>query len=270
MFNLCGLPSVRPSINAKNSNRIIAGYSAKPHSWPWIVSIRFNNGTSKNHICSGSLIKSQYVLTAANCVNKINISQLSVVAGSHTLDIVLNSLNNFDVLEVYLHPNFSSNGVSDNIAIIKLQKPLNETRKILRICLPPNGDETYAYKKNVFVAGWGSTTGIGNRESMSNEIHQAQLKVINKEPACKRYDSFVYCVRDPERKKSNICYGDAGNPLMIVKKNKWYLYGIASFVTVNINNLTCINTEPSYFTIVPRYLKWIEPTITNNKKKKKT
>lgn len=48
------------------SARVVNGDNASPHSWPWQVSLRVNNG----HICGGSLINNQWVVTAAHCVER--------------------------------------------------------------------------------------------------------------------------------------------------------------------------------------------------------
>ncbi|KAK3742063.1 hypothetical protein QZH41_015743 [Actinostola sp. cb2023] len=52
----CG---VRPS-----SSRIVQGHDAYPHAWPWQVSVRENGG----HTCGGTLIRPDWVLTAAHCI----------------------------------------------------------------------------------------------------------------------------------------------------------------------------------------------------------
>ena len=46
-----------------NSQRIVDGENAEPNSWPWIVSYAFNGYVQ----CGGSIINSQWVLTAAHC-----------------------------------------------------------------------------------------------------------------------------------------------------------------------------------------------------------
>lgn len=46
------------------TTRIVNGQDAAPHSWPWQVSLRVNG----RHICGGSLIKPNWVITAAHCV----------------------------------------------------------------------------------------------------------------------------------------------------------------------------------------------------------
>ena len=49
-------------------SRVVGGVNAEPHSWPWIISLRILNGTFHN--CGGSLIRPNWVLTAAHCVNR--------------------------------------------------------------------------------------------------------------------------------------------------------------------------------------------------------
>ena len=48
------------------ASRVVNGEEATPHSWPWQISLRYK---AYGHICGGSLIKDNYVLTAAHCVN---------------------------------------------------------------------------------------------------------------------------------------------------------------------------------------------------------
>ena len=46
--------------------RVVNGNETPPHSWPWHVSIRYKE---YEYICGGSLITSEWVLTAAHCAD---------------------------------------------------------------------------------------------------------------------------------------------------------------------------------------------------------
>lgn len=62
--------------------RVVNGNNADQHEWPWQISLRFNG----RHICGGSLIKTNMVLTAAHCVNRNkDPNGYKVVVGKYSL-----------------------------------------------------------------------------------------------------------------------------------------------------------------------------------------
>ena len=59
---------------------VIGGNNARPGAWPWQIALYRNGGFS----CGGSLIKEDWVLTAAQCVeNTRDPSVYQVVLGDH-------------------------------------------------------------------------------------------------------------------------------------------------------------------------------------------
>lgn len=60
-------------------SRVVNGQDASPHSWPWQISLRVNG----SHICGGSLISADWIVTAAHCVYRNpSPSAYTVVVGT--------------------------------------------------------------------------------------------------------------------------------------------------------------------------------------------
>ena len=69
----------QPSVD----KRIVGGESSQTGEWPWLVTLQLaKNGTTYEHLCGGSLIHPQWVLTAAHCFEYVlyysNIHPLSL------------------------------------------------------------------------------------------------------------------------------------------------------------------------------------------------
>lgn len=53
--------------------------------FPWQISLQLVTGWTVSHICGGSVINENWVLTAAHCVHGLTEDRLYVVAGKHNL-----------------------------------------------------------------------------------------------------------------------------------------------------------------------------------------
>ena len=92
---------------------------------------------------------------------------------------------------------------------------------------------------------------------MAKQLQQTVLRVKNN-GICADSDNN-YCAVGLNY-NSNSCYGDSGSPLMFYYNQRWYVYGLTSFILSD--NSTCITSLPSYYTIVPLYLGWIGNVLT--------
>ena len=135
------------------AQRIVNGEEAVPHSWPWIINYAFNGYNQ----CGGSILNSEWVLTAAHCCEG-NHQDEYVVAGSHSQDSVTSS-NIHYVLEKYIHPDYGqTNGVSNDMCLLKVEPiQLSQGSRDV-VCLPEQGNHVQpnfarTEMTNCYVAG---------------------------------------------------------------------------------------------------------------------
>ncbi|NWZ12659.1 CEL2A elastase, partial [Agelaius phoeniceus] len=60
----CGVPAYPPLVS-----RVVGGENARPYSWPWQVSLQYNANGKWSHTCGGTLIATNWVMTAAHCIS---------------------------------------------------------------------------------------------------------------------------------------------------------------------------------------------------------
>ncbi|KAL9955814.1 hypothetical protein ACROYT_G037197 [Oculina patagonica] len=115
----CGTRTVR--------TRVVGGVNASPHSWPWQISLRVNG----RHICGGSLFKSNWVITAAHCVDRnSNPSGYTVVVGAHTRTGTTAVQQSLRVKKIIKHAGFSMRNLRNDIALLELERPATLSDKV--------------------------------------------------------------------------------------------------------------------------------------------
>lgn len=60
----CGKRSTSPSYG---QDRVVGGKEANPGSWPWQADLQLAFIHPNGHMCGGTLINAQWVLSAAHC-----------------------------------------------------------------------------------------------------------------------------------------------------------------------------------------------------------
>ncbi|CAG2108062.1 unnamed protein product [Medioppia subpectinata] len=239
---------------SQTGTRIVGGEEAVNGKWPWMVRLRLCTSESSCSRCGGSLISDQWILTAAHCFTGDKITQISARLGDYDFDDEQWKELIVPAMQPRIHEGYSTKTHLNDIALLKLYKPLDLTGLgIEPICLPPAklkiplGFECYA-------TGWGYT--IGDRASLSDKLQQVKLPIDNTDFCHKQFRDFdndtQLCVGTKTEGKDT-CKGDSGGPLNCQLNNgAWVAEGIVSF-----GNDTCGN-EPSVFTRVSSYIPWIE------------
>ena len=221
--------------------RIINGEKVATNdpTWRFIVSLQFYN----RHSCGGSLIDSEWVLTAAHCITALK-SYPTTYAGSYSLSVGGISVK---ADNIYPHPQYNTDTVNNDIGLIHLKTPITSVTPIaLNHSLPL--DESI-----VQVAGWGNTLTHG--ENYPDDLMQVAMPVINFDTCNNSYKGLtntMFCAGYMDGSKDS-CQGDSGGPL--IQDNK--LSGIVSFG--GSNEQACGAPDyPGVYTRVANFIEWIE------------
>ncbi|XP_017132046.1 hypodermin-B-like [Drosophila elegans] len=96
---------------------------------PWQASIRYDD----NHICSGAILSTKYIVTNSDCASMIPLSNLKVAVGISSW--IMESGTVAGVCKVTIHPQSSRNKYVSNLALLNLCEPLKPSNKIKEIQL---------------------------------------------------------------------------------------------------------------------------------------
>ncbi|NXP22589.1 ACRO protein, partial [Scytalopus superciliaris] len=135
--------------------RIVGGTGAQPGAWPWLVSIKHPWIPGTRHLCGGSLIGAEWVLTAAHCFDDVrNISRLYLVIGATQLTKPGPWAQLRRIKQLWVHKSYNKDDMRNDIALLKLDKPVKCNSYVQMACLP---DATLRVSKleTCYVAGWG-------------------------------------------------------------------------------------------------------------------
>ncbi|OCT93821.1 hypothetical protein XELAEV_18011492mg [Xenopus laevis] len=213
----CGSPLV--------SSRIVGGTNATDGAWPWQVTLPYRG----SHICGGSVIGTQSILTATHCL------ELSLSPSDYTVRLGAYQLS--------------------------LTSPHEITSRVdsINVCLPSTSDN-FTEGMECWVTGWGrisSELNLPNPQTLQqvmtpfistatcNQIYQVDSLIIPPDQICAGYAAG----------QKDSCQGDSGGPLGCKLHGFWYQIGIVSW-----GEGCAIPNRPGVYTLVPAYQSWLHTT----------
>eukprot|EP00123_Amoebidium_parasiticum_P009275 comp19378_c0_seq2/m.22347 comp19378_c0_seq2/g.22347 ORF comp19378_c0_seq2/g.22347 comp19378_c0_seq2/m.22347 type:complete len:511 (-) comp19378_c0_seq2:119-1651(-) len=229
--------------------RIVGGHivSTAPR---WMVSLQTYKTDSAAfcHICGGSLIAPNLVVTAGHCLGAFNRACLGGVSFNHS-----NDFNCYEIDDFFAHPSWNATTLFADVALVRLKTSVPNPTLLPLNRNPQAGN----LRSPVVVLGWGvdeTNTVSGVLKSLDETvIGQAECSVW--EPPVETPVSMTKICTYSNFADSSACAGDSGGPLLnTLDPLRASLVGIVSF------GGQCGQHTPNVYTRIgaPEIHQWID------------
>lgn len=232
-------------LKGTDGTHIVGGREAAPHSRPFMASLQIQGRLN----CGGSLIREDFVLTAAHC--RIP-RQYTVVLGSDSLSGNESTKQEFTAVRSFRHPDYD--GHANDIMLLKLSGRAQLTDAVQLIPLRRGRLRTGS---KCITSGWGD---VGDNNTLPARLQEVNVTSLPQRTCVRRWRgvpitrSMVCGVGD--RAIQGFCSGDSGGPLVC----DGALAGVVSF-----SGRRCGDPRtPDVYMRVSSFSDWITQVLSSN------
>ncbi|KAF0972293.1 hypothetical protein FDP41_009196 [Naegleria fowleri] len=250
------------------SIKLSGGTQASESEFAGIVSIQYQSAADQapSHFCGASIVNARYIITAAHCVQGVDISKLVVVAGTSNNNCYKDTSGRCivrTVSQVVPHPNFDVYSITNDIALVQLSQDLPLVTMSSKVKSFKLESGVVPFGAQLQIAGWGATQ---NQGSSVNNLQKGQIP-LQTTSVCSQKQLTIsgpaqMCIgAGGSAQGIDICSGDAGSPAFYLNSrdsNAPVLVGIVSYGPAG-----CGGNNVGVYANVTNYLPWIRSVTSD-------
>jgi len=239
-------PSKRRMANIIDGEDVVVG------DFPWQVSLQMES----KHVCGGTLIAPQWVLTAATCITTLP-SLYKVVIGMHDRNHHHHGdarYYSFSEENIHIHPEYKRSmwkGYPNNLALVKLDEAAHVDSLFVEPVVLINQDsQNYT---GCYISGWGKMSATATEPA--NILQKASIDIISHSRCTSDWIDYGTILESHiciAPHGSTPCKWDNGGPLVCQIDSTWYLVGAGSH-----SRGDCKNIHPAVYSRISKHLEWI-------------
>lgn len=239
--------------------KIVGGHVAAEGAYPWMAALVQRNVSSAYDglFCGGTVIGSNWVLTAAHCIRLTGLGagQIDVVVGRSNLTST--DGRRVHVAEVIVHPNYDEDTSRNDVALLRLETAVNVGQ--IDVVLP-NVTRTLTDGSPLRVIGWGRLSASSSNRPEA--LMEADVQMVSNERCNSsgsyngKVDDTMLCAGVPGG-GVDACNGDSGGPLLAWTGGRWVVTGVTSW------GYGCGEARyPGVYNRTGNFLNWINSVIS--------